>query len=44
MKWGCDEEQRLQILNESAIEEMNILLSGTSLKRLTPKKKGLNIG
>jgi hypothetical protein len=44
MKWGCDEEQRLQILNESAIEEMNILLSGTSLKRLTPKKKRLNIG
>ena len=34
MKWGCDQEQRLQILNESAIEEMNILVSGNGLKQL----------
>lgn len=35
MKWDCDEQQRLQILNESAIEEMNILVSGTSLGGLS---------
>jgi len=34
MKWGCDQDQRLQILNESAIEEMNILVSGDGLKKL----------
>ncbi len=34
LKWGCDEQQRLQILNESAIEEMNILLTGTSISTL----------
>lgn len=41
MKWDCDQEQRLQILNESAIEEMNILISSQSLKGLPgdqPKK------
>ncbi len=36
MKWGCDQEQRLQILNESAIEEMSILVSSNSLKALPP--------
>ncbi|HMQ88615.1 MAG TPA: hypothetical protein PKB07_13565 [Flavilitoribacter sp.] len=34
MKWGCDTEQRLQILNDTAIEEMSILLSSSSLKQL----------
>ena len=34
MKWDCDEKQRIQILNESAIEEMEILLSGSSVKQL----------
>lgn len=34
MKWECDQDQRLQILNESAIEEMNILISGNGLKKL----------
>lgn len=34
MKWGCDQEQRLQILNESAIEEMSVLVSSSSLKAL----------
>lgn len=34
MKWDCDQEQRLQILNESAIEEMQILLGNVSLKEL----------
>ena len=38
MKWDCDESERLQILNESAIEEMNILLSGSSLKKLDDDK------
>jgi len=41
MKWGCDQEQRLQILNESAIEEMEILLSGSSLKGLPGERKKL---
>lgn len=36
MKWGCDQEQRLQILNESAIEEMSILVSSNTLKTLPP--------
>jgi hypothetical protein len=45
MKWDCDQEQRLQILNEAAIEEMQILLSSTSLKALPEdKKKGLDSG
>ncbi|MGK0390598.1 MAG: hypothetical protein ACI94Y_003356 [Maribacter sp.] len=35
MKWDCDQEQRLQILNESAIEEMQILVGNTSLKGLS---------
>lgn len=39
MKWDCDEQQRLQILNESAIEEMNILLSGTSIGALPKDDK-----
>lgn len=42
MKWGCDQEQRLQILNESAIEEMSVLVSSSSIKGLPEKdKKGL---
>ena len=42
MKWDCDGQQRLQILNESAIEEMGILLSTSSLKKLPGgEKKGL---
>lgn len=43
MKWDCDQEQRLQILNEAAIEEMQILLSSTSLKGLPEQgRKGLD--
>lgn len=34
MKWGCDNELRLKILNEAAIEEMEVLLSGTGLEKL----------
>ena len=36
MKWGCDQDQRLQILNESAIEEISILVSSNALKTLPP--------
>jgi hypothetical protein len=43
MKWGCDDKQRLQILNESAIEEMNILLSSGSLGAL-PGDENKRIG
>ncbi len=39
MKWGCDQEQRLQILNESAIEEMSVLVSSSSLALLPEKDK-----
>ncbi|MCB9053664.1 MAG: KilA-N domain-containing protein [Lewinellaceae bacterium] len=39
MKWDCDQEQRLQILNEAAIEEMQILVSSTSLKQLPEDEK-----
>ena len=39
MKWDCDQEQRLQILNEAAIEEMQILVSSTSLKQLPEDDK-----
>lgn len=39
MKWGCDQEQRLQILNESAIEEMSVLVSNSSLALLPEKGK-----
>ena len=38
LKWGCDKEQRLQILNESAIEEMSVLVSVASMKQLKKKK------
>ncbi len=39
LKWGCDKEQRLQILNESAIEEMSVLISVASMKKLKKKKR-----
>ncbi|MBK8566544.1 MAG: KilA-N domain-containing protein [Saprospiraceae bacterium] len=39
LKWGCDKEQRLQILNETAIEEMQVLLNNPSLKELGDSKK-----
>ncbi len=39
LKWGCDKEQRLQILNETAIEEMQVLLNNPSLKELGEVKK-----
>lgn len=39
MKWGCDQEQRLQILNESAIEEMSVLVANSSLALLPEKGK-----
>ncbi len=39
LKWGCDKTQRLQILNETAIEEMEVLLSNPSLKELGDLKK-----
>lgn len=40
MKWDCDQEQRLQILNESAIEEMQILLENSSLDQLPGDETG----
>jgi hypothetical protein len=43
MKWDCDAELRLKILNEAAIDEMEVLLAGSSLQQLpadTPKPLG----
>ena len=37
MEWDCDEQQRLEILNKTAIEQMSILVSSTSLN---PIKSG----
>lgn len=34
MEWDCDQEQRLQLLNQQAIKYMKSLLSGSSLKQL----------
>ncbi len=41
MKWGCDQKQRLQILNESAIEEMQILVGNKTLDTLTDHSQNL---
>jgi KilA-N domain len=38
LKWDIPQDQRLQILNETAIEEIEILLAGSSLQRLPPEK------
>ena len=35
MKWGCDAKERLKILNEAAIEEMEVLISNSSLNTLS---------
>lgn len=34
LKWGCDKAQRVQILNETAREELEILLANPSLGKL----------
>ena len=41
LKWGCEQDQRLQILNETAIEEMQILLSSSALKSLPSEPRQL---
>lgn len=45
MEWGSDEEQRLDILNKTAIEHMQVLTMSSTLKQLPPsEKKGLKKG
>jgi len=45
MEWGCGEDERLEILNNTAIDQMNILLSSTSLDQLpSEKQKALKKG
>lgn len=39
MEWGCSEDERLDILNTTAIEQMNVLLSTSSLKKLPGAKQ-----
>jgi len=39
MEWGCGEEERLEILNSTAIQQMNILLTSTSLNQLPSEKQ-----
>jgi hypothetical protein len=34
MEWGSDAEQRLDILNKTAIDQMGILTMGSTLKQL----------
>ena len=34
IEWDCDQSQRLEILNKTAIDQMNILLGAPSIKKL----------
>jgi len=44
MEWGSDEEQRLDILNKTAIEQMQILTMSSTIKQLPGGKKKLKKG
>lgn len=37
LEWNCDQEQRFDILNKTAIEQMEILLNNPALKSLSTK-------
>jgi len=39
LEWGSDTEQRLELLNKTAIEQMSILVSSSSLNPLKSQKK-----
>ena len=41
IEWGSDQEQRLELLNKAAIEWMQIIVQGSSLKQLPGRKKRL---
>jgi len=34
LEWGCDQDQRIEILNKTAIDQINILLGLPSVKAL----------
>ena len=44
MEWGSDEEQRLEILNNTAIEQMQIFTMSSTIKQLPGGKKKLKKG
>ena len=44
MEWGSDAEQRLDILNKTAIDQMEILTMSATLKQLPKEKKQLKGG
>ncbi len=39
LEWGSDTEQRLELLNKTAIEQMSILINSNSLKPLKDQKR-----
>ncbi len=43
MKWGCDQTQRVSILNEAAIEELQILISTDLSNKLSDEDNSLSI-
>jgi len=44
MEWGSDAEQRLDILNKTAIDQMEILMMSATLKQLPKEKQQLKDG
>jgi hypothetical protein len=44
MEWGSDAEQRLDILNKTAIDQMGVLTMSATLKQLPKEKKQLKDG
>lgn len=44
MEWGSDAEQRLDILNKTAIDQMGVLTMSATLKQLPKEKKQLKSG
>lgn len=44
MEWGSDQEQRLDILNKTAIEQMEVLTMSSTLKQLPQSPKQLKDG
>ena len=38
LEWGCDQDQRIEILNKTAIDQINVLLGLPSVKALEHRK------
>ncbi len=41
IEWGCDKEERLNILNKTAVDQMQTLLSNSSTKKLNDGKSDI---